>query len=42
MVQLLEGQTLLRELDGESTRDRCVDVCCLDDQDISAEWCALG
>jgi micrococcal nuclease len=42
MVQLVQGQTLRCDLDGERTHDRCVAICYLNGRDISAQMVRAG
>jgi micrococcal nuclease len=42
MAELVQGQALRCELNGERTHDRCVATCYLDGQDISAEMVRAG
>jgi len=42
MVEMMQGETLRCELNGERTHDRCVGVCYLNGRDISAEMVRAG
>jgi micrococcal nuclease len=42
MVEMVQGETLRRELKGERTHDRCVARCYLDGVDISATMVRAG